>query len=687
MLSMLFLLLLAVSFSIFCVVRSDPTLSEYNADITLLIQDDLKGAANPLNKSGVLLLSAIPQKDARSACNAVGEQLWSPNMPTSSIQSNLDYLTYQGEYEANQDYLIAPDSDGPRAITGKGKFKKVSGDPELPVLCTQTAPFSNATYKNSSEKWQISVKTGGSLVTGFRDRVSFKFLGVRFAAQPKRFTYSTPYKATKRQQSALEYGQSCVYPGKEGGSEDCLFLNIWTPYLPLSSKKINKKLKPVLFHIHGGGGSGSDTGIDGTSLASRGDVVAVTFNYRGGNFGNLALDDGITNGNWGFSDQVAALDWVRTYIRDFGGNPNRITITGQSYGAICATSMLGSPKAAGKFAGIIAQSYTSGPLFGLSYANYYDVETVVKNFTSVVLVEANCTGGGVKKVQLECLLALPASKLASLTAQVNVFTKDRTYLTTDRLMLDGSAPIAKVNVLMGTMRDDSASFTPYPATDDLKTNLINGGLAAQADAAISSGKFPLPSGPDPLLNVFNVTARVSTDVTFSCLDAATMYAGVQNRHFNLPNVYFYEFNRSYQPPGWTTPNSVCNAPSTPEKPLGDLTKEYFKCHSAEIFYTFGTITRNGLTYRDENDAKFEQFTVDTWTSFMRTGNPNPDEKFLKARGFESTRQEIERAGVWKPVQGGAKELEMRRLQWPSYQTTYGEVEQCETLGLSVDSYV
>ena len=117
-----------------------------------------------------------------------------------------------------------------------------------------------------------------------------------------------------------------------------------------------------------------------------------------------------------------------------------------------------------------------------------------------------------------------------------------------------------------------------------------------------------------------------------------------------------------------------------------MSKEYFKCHSAEILYTFGTITRNGLPYREEDDLNFEQFTVDTWTSFVRTGNPNPDLKFLKARGFESTREEIEKAGVWKTVRGNAKELEMRRLQWPSYQTVYGEVEQCEVLGLPVDSY-
>ncbi|KAL5323291.1 hypothetical protein ACEPPN_007825 [Leptodophora sp. 'Broadleaf-Isolate-01'] len=196
--------------------------------------------------------------------------------------------------------------------------------------------------------------------------------------------------------------------------------------------------------------------------------TSVKTQWIGANLGSLALDDGTTNRNWGFSDQVAALDWVRANIQDFGGDLDRIAITGQSFGAIYVTTA---------------------------------------SFTSAVLQEANCTSNGDKKAQLECLRALPVKELANLAAQVNVLTKDGTYLTTDRLTLDGSAPIAKVPVLIGMLRDDGAPFTPYPISGDLRTNLINGGFAAQADAIISSGKFPLPSGPDTFLNIFNVTSR------------------------------------------------------------------------------------------------------------------------------------------------------------------------------------
>jgi carboxylesterase type B len=132
-------------------------------------------------------------------------------------------------------------------------------------------------------------------------------------------------------------------------------LNIFTPYLPRSKYLDGEdSLKPVMFWIHGGAysfGSGSDTHYDGANMASRGDVVVVTINYRLTTLGFLALEDGVTNGNYGMGDQITALDWVRTNIRDFGGNPDRITIFGQSAGAASVRAMMASPKALGKFLG------------------------------------------------------------------------------------------------------------------------------------------------------------------------------------------------------------------------------------------------------------------------------------------------------------------------------------------------
>ena len=143
-----------------------------------------------------------------------------------------------------------------------------------------------------------------------RDALSFRFLGIPFADPFERFTYSKPFSASATI-SALSYGSPCTQ--STYGSDDCLFLNIYTPFLPANENANGAKaagLKPVLFWIYGGGFTGgeSNDGIfDGGNLVSRGDVVVVSANYRLGTQGFLALNDGVTNGNFGIADQVNYL--------------------------------------------------------------------------------------------------------------------------------------------------------------------------------------------------------------------------------------------------------------------------------------------------------------------------------------------------------------------------------------------
>ena len=107
------------------------------------------------------------------------------------------------------------------------------------------------------------------------------------------------------------------------------------------------QLRPVGFWIHGGAfetGTGADPTFAGSNMASRGDVVIVTINYRLSTLGFLALDDGVTNGNFGIANMVAALEWVRAHITAFGGDPDHITIAGQSVGSGAVRELLGSPR-------------------------------------------------------------------------------------------------------------------------------------------------------------------------------------------------------------------------------------------------------------------------------------------------------------------------------------------------------
>ncbi len=144
--------------------------------------------------------------------------------------------------------------------------------------------------------------------------------------------------------------------GPAGAGDDCLSLNVWSPGL-------DDARRPVLVWIHGGAfmmGSGGAQIYDGAELARRGDLVVVTINYRLGAHGFLQLADLVPDGpfasNPGLRDQVAALEWVREHAIRFGGDPDRVTIFGESAGGMSVAALLAAPAAQGLFRGAIAQS-------------------------------------------------------------------------------------------------------------------------------------------------------------------------------------------------------------------------------------------------------------------------------------------------------------------------------------------
>lgn len=253
-------------------------------------------------------------------------------------------------------------------------------------------------------------------VIRFRDRASFRFLGVRYANQPQRFTYAQTF-VDAGNQTALEYGQECIQLPNTGG-EDCLFLNIFTSYLP-NELDSPDQLRAVMFFIHGGAfivGSGAVPDYDGGNLASRGDVVVVTINYRLGVFGFLALNDNDTHGNYGIADQIVALDWVRANIAAFGGDPDRITVFGQSAGAISIRALLGSPEAVGKFAAAMPLSNVAGQgLLSSVYKTYPTITNAAAAIMSSVLEPTNCTNAG---SQVDCLRDLDAKDLLLLASGI-----------------------------------------------------------------------------------------------------------------------------------------------------------------------------------------------------------------------------------------------------------------------------
>eukprot|EP01083_Nonionella_stella_P074790 203002_1 len=226
-------------------------------------------------------------------------------------------------------------------------------------------------------------------ITGTSHELSYStFLGIPYSESSptgdNRFRPST--KKTSSYPNTLDAttaGPPCLQPGKPDSSEDCLTLNIWTPDTSGSL--------PVMVWIHGGGfttGSSSDNAYAGHNFATQG-IVFVSINYRLGLLGFLALPEiaietGNTNGGlMGNYDQIVALQWINSYISDFGGDASQITIFGESAGGLSVCTLLFSPIAAGLFNKAIIQSGTcSGPWGAMpeAFAESYYVPTVLNAY-------------------------------------------------------------------------------------------------------------------------------------------------------------------------------------------------------------------------------------------------------------------------------------------------------------------
>jgi len=212
-------------------------------------------------------------------------------------------------------------------------------------------------------------------IRGYRDNGVNVFKGVRYGADtaPRRFMAPLPPHPWDGVRDALGHGPSSPQSSREDAlSEDCLFLNVYTPALR------DRARRPVMFYIHGGAynnGSGSSPLYDGVRLCRRGDVVVVTVNHRLNAFGylylarlgstasaNLYLD----SGNAGQLDLILALRWVRDNIAEFGGDPDNVTVFGQSGGGAKIATLMAMPAASGLFhraATMSGQQVTaSGPL-------------------------------------------------------------------------------------------------------------------------------------------------------------------------------------------------------------------------------------------------------------------------------------------------------------------------------------
>ena len=234
----------------------------------------------------------------------------------------------------------------------------------LAIACI--AVLASCTQKESIT---LEVKTQYGVLEGFEEDGVKKFLGVPFAQAPVgelRWKAPQPVQAWEGVRSAKQFGDDPMQPNifgdmsfrGSGRSEDCLYLNIWT------TAATTADALPVLIYFNGGGlmaGSGSEPRYDGSSISKEG-VICVTANYREGVFGFFAHPDLTASseykgsGNYGFLDQVAAIKWVKENISAFGGNPDKITIVGESAGSFSVSLLMCSPLSKDLIAGAMLSS-------------------------------------------------------------------------------------------------------------------------------------------------------------------------------------------------------------------------------------------------------------------------------------------------------------------------------------------
>ncbi len=386
-------------------------------------------------------------------------------------------------------------------------------------------------------------------------------------------------------------------------SEDCLYLNVRTP--ALSSSGAPKDSLPVMVWIHGGGhqfGSGDFTYYQGDSLPAQG-VVVVTINYRLGAFGYLAHpalsadDPNGVSGNYGALDQIAALKWVRNNISAYGGDPDNVTIFGESAGAWSVTEMMASPLAKGLFHKAIGQSGSS-----VYHMGQMDGEGVgwVSGYETAEKLDAALNLSG---PSASTLRALPAETL------LNAVTPDIAEgfnHVADGYVFPQSVGLAfksgnynKVPVLFGYNADEGTLFYPTdPEPTVWKEGFPSGGTRADILAYLSD---VFPTQAETLIDLY----ALDTDSYQGGMDMMGDEIFGMNVRYTLERAeadgqpaFAYTWNRV--PPG---KNQTIGA-----------------FHSAELPFVFDT-SEPILGYSDEDKLLTAQM-VSYWTNFAKSGNPN-----------------------------------------------------------------
>lgn len=450
------------------------------------------------------------------------------------------------------------------------------------------------------------VATTNGRVRGTESGKHLAFRGIRYAAPPvgsRRFLAPAAPAPWDDVHDATEFGPVAPqdplvpppYRAVAPESEDCLFLNVFTP-------AADGARRPVLFWIHGGGfshGAGSQPTYDGGPLAERGDVVVVTINYRLGALGYLYLG-GVGGEEWGAAanagslDQIAALEWVRDNVDSFGGDPGNVTIFGQSAGGVAVSTLLAMPGARGLFAKAIAQSGTAARLGGTELGG-----AVAARYLTQI---------GIPDGDREALQAATVEELVSAQGTRGALSPivDGSSLPVPPLDHIRTGALTGIPLMIGSTRDEQKLYVAGSQRDELAEDDLVSRVAAilprrgqeRAPEVVrvyrdSRRERGLPATTLDILDAVGTTSRFR----LPALRVAEAYAEHE------PRTFVYQFDYPSPARGGA---------------LG-------ACHGLEVPFVFGAVGRTGddrMTGSGPEVEALQGQMMDAWIAFARAGDPS-----------------------------------------------------------------
>jgi para-nitrobenzyl esterase len=440
--------------------------------------------------------------------------------------------------------------------------------------------------------------TGGKIAGTAVDGLG-EFKGIPFAAPPVgdlRWKAPQPVKPWTGVKQTTHFGDACMQGGGGGGagkgipySEDCLYLDVWTP-----AKSPSDKL-PVIVWIYGGGfnaGATSNELYDGAHFARRG-VVFVSISYRVGPFGFLATpelskESGHGSGAYGIEDQIAGLKWVKANVARFGGDPSKVTILGHSAGGFAVSMLAASPQAKGLFRGVISES-------GANFAPPSDEPYAGSNFQTLRVAEAN----GQKWLEslgahnLAEARALPATTVEK--AQRNPGAPrfwpalDGYILTADQVQLYKAGKFNDTPILVGDVSDEAAAFGRRTLTPEAFEAEVRKDYGPHADAILAA------YGHADDAKATRSATQLRSDTTF---DWGQYTWARMETTYGRNKAFVYRFDK----PSAQNPNG--------------------SSHGQEVQYVFGNLGIGGRSQPTDADRALSDQMQTYWVNFATRLDPN-----------------------------------------------------------------